>query len=1338
MPLEEKLRRASAWAGLAAGALGALAWPARPVVELDQSLVALGLALAGAALWFEGHGSPVALRRIFAALALACALGSLGKLAADGALSLDALSLRDSEPHLAGASPPRLPHAPLALAVAALALFALRRTVLKTRRPPSTLLACLVIATASAALIVNGLQPVVAFAQPLQILSTVAGALMAIGVGTLMARPGDKLLRILFSSTVAGSLARRLFYGLTILPAALIGVVVIAMHSGAIQQRYGVTLLVFALILSGLLLAFLSADNAISIDLRREESDQSRVLLTARLQEQAAQLQETVGLRTRELREANAHLQTVAEANARLALVAQHATDGVVITGAAGRVEWINAAFQRMTGYTFEELKDRKPGHVLQGPETAPATVARLREAQATGTACHVEILNYTKDRRPYWQEIDVQPVRDPGGRVTNFISIHTDITEKRAATARLQHLHQRLELATRAAALGVWDWDATTQENTWDDRLLQIYGLARAEYHGRAADWEARLHPDDRAIAVAVGQSLVRGAPESDQTFRILRLNDGAVRYIHSRSTAQRDAAGHLLRIIGTERDITDEREAIRQTHALNERLQLALRSSNFGVWELDLVTGQRVWDDRILEIYSVRRDDFQGTNDTWLAALHPDDRARAEAYVHRVIIGELPAYDTEFRIVHPDGSVHYVESHGYLQRDADGRPVRLVGLNRDVTAEKKLQQALDLAEQRWQLALESTNDGVWDWDMAAGTFYHDERWTSMLGYDRHEVSTEFGGWRSLVHPEDLRSCDAAAQEHQEGRTAFYQHEHRMLAKNGQWRWILDRGKVVSRDGSGRPRRMVGTHTDVTARKELEERLRQTEAFGEQVNRIALIGGWELNLETAQIIWSENTRRLHEVDSSFVPIESNVDQFFPAGGVDLLRAARAEATPANPSYELEMPMVTARQTKRWVRVIGLVKFRNGVAVTVLGAIQDITVRHESEEARRELEGQLYQAQKMETLGTLAGGIAHDFNNLLTGIIGYHELASDSIPSDHPARACLTEARNASLRARELVEQILTFGRHSSGGGRVALDPGIIVEEARRFLRATLPANVAIEHHLAPNCPHVFGDATQINQVLLNLGSNAAHAMRHHGGTLKIGVEPAEVPPDLTTSLGGHAAESYVRLTVTDTGHGMDEATQRRIFDPFFTTKNSREGTGLGLAVVHGIVRAHRGAIDVASTPGLGTTFHVYLPVATDGRLHDEAELTGVPQGAGEFICIVDDEELVANCSRLVLESKGYRTVVYGTAEDCLEALCNDPAGCSLLVTDQTMPGLQGTDLVKKLREANPRLPVVIMSGYISKIAPNVLDELGQVELLAKPFTTDELARAVHRALHAE
>ena len=262
---------------------------------------------------------------------------------------------------------------------------------------------------------------------------------------------------------------------------------------------------------------------------------------------------------------------------------------------------------------------------------------------------------------------------------------------------------------------------------------------------------------------------------------------------------------------------------------------------------------------------------------------------------------------------------------------------------------------------------------------------------------------------------------------------------------------------------------------------------------------------------------------------------------------------------------------------------------------------------------RRQLEGQLFQAQKMETLGTLAGGIAHDFNNLLTGILGYQDLAFDGLGPDHESRAYLEASREASLRARELVDQILTFSRQSDSK-KVPVDLGALVEDARRFLRATVPASIRIEVSVKAGCPPVTADASQIHQVLLNLGTNAAHAMHRTGGVMRITIYPEEVAEKSIYHqlVPGH----YVRLDFSDTGHGMDEATRKRIFDPFFTTKELGQGTGLGLSVVHGILQAHQGGITVESAAGQGTTFSLFLPVAEVDN-EPAADIVHVPATRG-------------------------------------------------------------------------------------------------------------------------
>ena len=532
----------------------------------------------------------------------------------------------------------------------------------------------------------------------------------------------------------------------------------------------------------------------------------------------------------------------------------------------------------------------------------------------------------------------------------------------------------------------------------------------------------------------------------------------------------------------------------------------------------------------------------------------------------------------------------------------------------------------------------------------------------------------------------------------------------------------------------------MVGTQGDITARKKLEERLRHSEEISLQVSRLAQIGAWAWSLEEQTLTWAPELYRICEVELGYVPTLTSMQDFFPAEHREAFMRAIEQATRGGRAFDLRAPFLTGRGRRLWVRVIGRAEFRDDRAVRLFGAVQDITAQYEAEESQRQLETQLFQVRKMETLGTLAGGIAHDFNNLLTGIMGYEDLALDTLDRDHPSRSCLTEAHNACLRARELVEQILAFSRQPDGGERVPVDLAFVVEEARRFLRATVPATIQIEASVSQNCGRVLADPIQLHQVLLNLGTNAAHAMRLSGGVLRLSLTQVNFDPDEAAAHSNLPPGDYLRLSVSDTGHGMDEETQKRIFDPFFTTKDVGEGTGLGLSVAHGIMRAHGGVIEVNSAPGEGATFDLYFAVAEaagEGVAPSEPAAP-MPLGRGETVCVVDDEHMVAHVTRLSLEHFGYRAVVFNSPERCYEALRDDPDICSLLLSDQTMPGMTGLELSARVREFRPNLPIVIMSGYFSQISRRTLDDIGNIKLLAKPFTMPELARIVHRALHQE
>ena len=380
--------------------------------------------------------------------------------------------------------------------------------------------------------------------------------------------------------------------------------------------------------------------------------------------------------------------------------------------------------------------------------------------------------------------------------------------------------------------------------------------------------------------------------------------------------------------------------------------------------------------------------------------------------------------------------------------------------------------------------------------------------------------------------------------------------------------------------------------------------------------------------------------------------------------------------------------------------------------------------RRALEAERTRLEGQLRQAQKMEAIGTLAGGIAHDFNNILQAVMGYAELAGDPLPPNHPTRANLAHILRAAQRASDLVHQILTFSRQTESRRRpCALQP--VVKEALKLLSATLPATLKVHTHIDPTCPQAVADPTQIHQVVMNLATNAYHAIGATGGTLEVTLAGHR-------EAAGEGAPEWLRLTVRDTGCGIDAATRERIFDPFFTTKPVGEGTGLGLAVVHGIVTDHGGRIAVESAAGRGTTVTIDLPVAATAA-PVEPPATPVAKGRGERITVVDDDPEVAAILGVILTALGYRPAIFTDPRRALEAITAAPETTDLVLTDQVMPALSGTALAERLAKVRADLPVILLTGYSDEEGARCPALRAR---LAKPISAPDLALTLDRLLH--
>jgi nitrogen-specific signal transduction histidine kinase/CheY-like chemotaxis protein len=398
-----------------------------------------------------------------------------------------------------------------------------------------------------------------------------------------------------------------------------------------------------------------------------------------------------------------------------------------------------------------------------------------------------------------------------------------------------------------------------------------------------------------------------------------------------------------------------------------------------------------------------------------------------------------------------------------------------------------------------------------------------------------------------------------------------------------------------------------------------------------------------------------------------------------------------------------------------------------GGQMAVLAVARDIT-------ERTRLEAQLRQAQKMQAIGTLAGGIAHDFNNILAAIMGYTELALYDVPHGSRMQRHLDEVLTAGKRARDLVQQILAFSRQRPPE-RQPVQLHLLISDVLRMLRASLPSTIAIHPHLTSTAGAVLADPTQLQQVLMNLCANAEHAMRDAGGVLAVQLEAIEVTADFAATHSPLTPGPHACIMIRDTGHGMAREVTERIFEPFFTTKAVGEGTGMGLAVVDGIIASHGGVITVTSTPGQGTTFVIYLPrIDTDTLPLEVPEETPIPQGNG-CILFVDDEPTLVHMTAEMLSCLGYKVTVHTSSVEALKTFQEAPWQFDVVITDQTMPAMTGERLARELRRIRPDIPIILCTGFSYTMTASKAQALSVDAFLLKPLGFRELGLTLQQVL---
>ena len=634
-----------------------------------------------------------------------------------------------------------------------------------------------------------------------------------------------------------------------------------------------------------------------------------------------------------------------------------------------------------------------------------------------------------------------------------------------------------------------------------------------------------------------------------------------------------------------------------------------------------------------------------------------------------------------------------------------------------------ERINRQLKQSQERFELAMNASQDGIFDWNLVTNDIYYSPGWKRMLGYGENELPNDFSIWETLTDPDDVKRSWEIQADVIDRKKDRFETEFRMKHKQGHWVDILSRAKAFF-DDTGKAVRMIGTHVDISERKKAELALKSSE------EKFALAFRGAPLLMTISAV---DDGRYIDVNDTFIKTTGFTrKEAIGASSVELgfiseteRKKLTAELSARGHVHELELALSRADGSELTCLYSGEMINING-APRLLSIAVDVT-------HRKKLEEQIQKSQKMESIGNLAGGIAHDFNNILFPIVGMSELLMEDLPKESQEYENAREIFKASKRGSELVKQILTFSRQSAHK-RIPMRLQTVLNDALRLSRATIPAYIEIIDDIQTDCGLIMADPTQIQQVAMNLMTNAFHAVEAKGGKISVKMDETELEqrdwfhPDLTPG-------PYARLSISDTGHGMSADLIKKIFDPYFTTKEQGKGTGLGLAIVYGIVKKHKGEVRVSSEIGKGSTFTVYLPLLDRARDTDPIITTKNIRKGNERILLVDDEWPIANLEKQMLERMGYRVTACYHSLDAYQAFKASPDAFDLIVTDMAMPSMTGDQLAKKIQLIRPDIPIIICTGFSERIDKEKAAAMGIRGFLMKPVVRAEMAETVRQVL---
>ncbi|MBP7528432.1 MAG: PAS domain S-box protein [Syntrophorhabdaceae bacterium] len=910
--------------------------------------------------------------------------------------------------------------------------------------------------------------------------------------------------------------------------------------------------------------------------------------------------------------------------------------------------------------------------------------------------------------------------------------SLEAQITERTMAQTALQESEQRWATTLASIGDGIIATDVAGKITFMNAIAEELTQWKNIDAVGRPVADIFRIVDEStrQAVQDPVGKVLNAGTTVglADQT--VLITKDGSRIPIDDSGSPILDDAGKMTGVVLVFRDTTDRRLAERALSDSRQDLNRAQEVAHIGSWRLNLRHGgELLWSDEAYRIFGVAPRTPM-TYETFLAIVHPSDRDNLVRRWEDALAGKH--YDLTHRIV-VDDSVKWVREVAELEFDEDGALLAGFGTVQDVTDQKKMEQALKMAHDELELRvqertaeirrqadlLDLAHDAIIVTDTKGRILFWNPGAIATYGFTREDLGVkDHHRLLDTQFPIPLESILAVVES--KGR---WEGELAQTTQDGRRIVVLSRWAMRQGTADGPPE-ILEINTDITTRRQTEEALRRASVYNRSLIEASLDPLVTIDLDG--IISDVNSAtELATGYSRTELIGTDFSGYFTHP--ERVRTGHRLAIDKGfiRDYPLEMRHKSGHSTSVLYNA-SLYKDETGKTLGIFAAARDITEKNR-------LERHLRESHKMEAIGTLAGGIAHDFNNIIAGIIGFTEMVLEDIPEDNPAHRRLGYILKGAHRGRDLVKQILAFSRRSEQEKKV-VSLSQIIDEVVSLVRATLPATIEIKTTSSVASDLVLADPTQIHQVVINLCSNAAHAMSARGGVLEISLAAGIISSREHSPHQDLEPGSYVKLTVVDNGDGMEPGILEHIFEPFFTTKSAGEGTGLGLAVVHGIVRNHNGVITASSEPGKGSSFTIYLPRIQTAQA-DETEKGEAALGGDESILIVDDEELIVEMSIQRLQRFGYQATGVTGSIRALEIFRNDPDAYDLIVTDHLMPDMTGLELAGELLRIKPGIRIIMCSGLHEPVPLDRIRQAGIREFFTKPVDRNEFVRIVRNVL---